>query len=150
MCRSFFRLLLAGMLASVVAISRPVHAQGNVITYGDNVFGSLTAESPFAAYSFAGAAGDHVTVQIMGASPGMLPAVSLLSPAQQQLAAASGDPFGLGDGTDARITLRLTESGLHTILISSADGTAGDYLLRLRNSPAASITLQHEIPTEVE
>ena len=135
--RRFFLVLMivAGLFLSS---SQVVLAQGSLLTYGSNTLGSLTATAPLAFYTFSGATDDLVTIQVIGISPGMLPGISLNSVTQQQLANSSSDPFGIGDGQEARLSYRLPQDGTYTILISNANGTPGDFLLRLVGVPATA------------
>jgi uncharacterized protein YraI len=133
-------IVVAALLALSFGLASPVAAQGGVLSYGENAFGSLSAEAPLGFYSFAGTAGDLVMIQVLGASPGMNPAITLLDSTQQTLASNSNDPFGFGDGTEARISYRLEADGLYTILVSNANGAPGDYLIRLRGTPASAAT----------
>lgn len=128
------------VLVVVGSLSGSVLAQGGPLAYGQNVTGSLSAEAPFAFYTFNGAANDFVEIQAIGISPGMQPNISLLSAAQDQLATNAGDPYGLGDGTDARITYRLPAAGTYFALVSNTTGTPGEYLFRLRGSAASAAT----------
>ena len=132
----------------LLTLANDVWAQGGLLTYGANAIGSLSAQAPLAFYVFNGSAGDQITVHVAGISPGMLPGVSLLSPTQQQLASNANDPYGSGDGTEARLTFRLPVSGIYTLLVSNTAGTPGDFLIRLRGRPAeASPGISPEGPT---
>ena len=124
-------------------------AQGG-IGYGSSVFGSLTTEAPLAFYTFNGNAGDLVMAYAVGITPDMAPSISLLAPNQQQLASNDRDPFGLGMPGEARISYRLPETGLYSLLVSNANGTPGDFLVRLSGGPSAASTgLQPGVPTLV-
>ncbi len=125
-------LVVSALVVSIALSVVPAQAQSGVIAYGDNVLGSLSPTAPIMFYSFNGNVGDLVTVHVLGVTPGMAPSISLLSPTQVQLALSSGDPFGLGDGTEARLSHRLTTAGVHVLLVSDSGGLSGDYLLRLR------------------
>lgn len=116
-----------------------VHAQGGPLNYGDNAVGSLSAISPLNFFSFSGTEGDRVTIVVIGITPGIDPIVSLLSPFQQQLAVNDNDPTSPGS-TDARVTVTLGQSGMHTILVNSVNNAPGDYLIRLFGQPAAAST----------
>ena len=126
--------IVVGLLIS----SGVVLAQGGALTYGSNTLGSLTAAAPLAFYTFNGSTDDLVTIQVIGISPGMVPGISLNSPSQQQLANSSSDPFGIGDGQEARLSLRLPQDGIYTILISNVNGSPGDFLLRLAGTPGTA------------
>ncbi len=138
--RKIICLLLFGLL-----LVSPVLGQG-ALNYGDNALGSLSATAPLAFYSFSGTAGDLVTVEVIGITPGLDPAVSLNSPTQQQLASNDNDP-GTPGTTDARIALSLPQSGAFTILVSSVTGAPGDFLVRLNGqAPPPSTALAGDAP----
>lgn len=145
------RLMAVGLALLILAVPAAIlMAQGGSITYGASVTGSLTAETPFAIYSFNGNPGDLITVYVIGITPGLSPSVSLLGPTQVQLAVSDSDPFGGGSPGTARITYRLVESGLHSLLVSSAAGGGGEFLLRLDGRPTvASTSLSPELPVVV-
>ena len=125
----------------------PVLGQG-ALTYGSNTLGSLSATAPLAFFTFSGTAGDQVTVEVIGITPGLDPAVSLNSPTQQQLANNDNDPAIPGT-TDARVSLSLPQTGVFTILVSSATGTPGDFLLRLAGqAPPPTTNLSDDAPSE--
>ncbi len=138
--------LIGGIVLLLALAVSPVLAQGGAIAYGDNAIGSLTPSAPLAFFTFSGTAGDLVTVQALEVTPGLAPTISLLGPAQQVLATSLGDPFGLGEG-EARLSFRLMDSGVHSLLVSSTSGAAGDFLLRLRGAgPAASAGVGADAP----
>ncbi len=145
------RLVAVGLAVLVLAaLATVVIAQGGAITYGSSVTGSLSAAAPFAIYSFNGNPGDLITVYAIGITPGLTPSLSLLGPTQVQLAVSDSDPFGGGSPGTARITYRLVESGLHSLLVSSPTGGAGEFLLRLDGRPTvASTSLSPEVPVVV-
>ncbi|GAB4572955.1 MAG: hypothetical protein Kow0077_13830 [Anaerolineae bacterium] len=126
--------LAVALLAMVGGV---VLAQGGAISYGQTVTGSLTAEAPFALYTFNGTAGDHVTAYVMGVAPGLQPGLSLLGPDQRQLAVSSGDPLLGTDSSLARITYRLQVSGMHTLIVTNVLGTPGDFVLHIGARPSA-------------
>ncbi len=120
----------------------PAFAQEDVLVYGTNMLGTLSAESSQAEFTFGGTAGDLVTIEVIGVTAGLDPAVSLNSPALQNLASNDNDPLQAGT-TDARISLRLPENGVFRILVNSVTGTSGDFLLRLNGQtppPATELT----------
>ncbi len=137
-------LVLAALLITAVGA---VMAQGGIIGYGQSLSGALTAEAPFALYTFNGSAGDHITAYVVGATDGMQPTLSLLSPTQRQLAVSAGDPLLGPDGNLSRITYRLQETGMHTLMVTNAAGTPGEYLLHLSAaSSAVSMSLPPNSP----
>ncbi|MBN2472029.1 MAG: SH3 domain-containing protein [Anaerolineae bacterium] len=135
------------LAALLVGAAGAVMAQGGMIGYGQSLSGALTAEAPFSLYTFNGSAGDHITAYVAGATDGMRPTLSLLSPTQRQLAVSAGDPLLGGDGNLARITYRLQETGMHTLMVTNAAGTPGEYLLHLSaGSSAVSMSLPPNSP----
>ena len=101
-----------------------------VLTYGQGVVGSVSAQAPIAFYSFQGQANDSVTIQVLGLTSGLKPAISLNSPTGQQLGTSNLDPTNvLADS--ARLTERLPQAGLYTIIVLSPTGVLGDYAIRL-------------------
>ncbi len=125
-------------LLSLMLVSG-VSAQGGSLSYGANVIGTLSAQAPLAFFTFSGSAGDLVTVDIIGITPGLDPAVSLNSPTQQQLASNDNNP-GSAVPSDARISLSLPQNGIYTILVNSVSGVMGDFLVRLNGQAAAQGT----------
>ncbi|MCA9909172.1 MAG: SH3 domain-containing protein [Anaerolineae bacterium] len=88
-------------------------------------------------YIFEGSAGDVVTIEVLAITPGLDLGLSLNSPSQQQLAnnASSGNALTPGD---AGLSFVLPVDGIYTILVSSTNGTPGDFLIRLFGVTAAS------------
>lgn len=116
-------------------------AQGGVLTPGQAVQGSINAQSPLAFYTFSGAADDQVTLHAISLSAGFRPTITLLSPIQQNLTTSSSDPTS-PESPDARLSYRLPQSGVYSVLVAGFNNSQGDYLLRLFVRPAAeSISL---------
>lgn len=141
------RLILAGLFI-VFLIGVPVFAQGNLLNYGSSIVGTLSANNPLAFYTFSGAAGDLVTVQVIGITAGLDPAVSLNSPTQQQLANNDNDPTAAGS-TDARISYSLSQNGIYSILVSSVSAVNGDFLIRLSGQQPVPATVLTDVPQDV-
>lgn len=120
------------VLLSLLVIA-PVSAQEGSIAYDTAIFGSTNAQTPIVIHTFSGSAGDVIHINVTGLSPGFSPLLTLLSPTQQQLALAGADD---ADPARAAVSRRLTETGLHSLLISSASGTPGDFVLQLGARPA--------------
>lgn len=133
------RLLLGMLLLGILLVSASLGFAQGAIVYGSSVVGSLSAEAPLAFHVFTGNVGDQVSVLAVGISPDMAPAISLLGPDQQQLTSSSADPFG--DSGEARVSYRLQTAGLYTLLITNANSTPGDYLLRLNGRPSPPGTI---------
>src|SRR5687768_7648646 len=116
--------MLTGLLLAAFASLSLAAAQGVVtLSYGSASVGTLSEAAPAALYVFTGSAGDLVTVQVRGITPGMSPTVTLLGSAQQALGNDDFDPFDLS-GRSARVTARLTQPGAYSVLVS---GTPGDF-----------------------
>ncbi len=129
----------------LLLLAVPVLAQGGVLTYGGGTSGTFSATAPLAFYSFTGNTDDLVSIQVLALSPGLQPAIALNAPNQQQLAFNAGDPFNPGT---ARITYKLTQTGLYTILVSSNGGT-GDFAVRLDGGPAPqAVPVSDNAPSE--
>lgn len=133
------RVKLVGILLILLLFTGSVLAQGGTLNYGDTTVGTLSSQAPLAFFTFNGNAGDRVTINAIGITPEFDPAISLNSPTQQQLANNDNDPTSPGT-TDARVTLTLEQTGVHTILVSSVSGAPGDFLIRLFGQPATSAT----------
>jgi hypothetical protein len=125
--RKFALLLILSLLWAAPAL-----AQEAVLTYGANTLGSLSAGAPLASFTFNGDEGDLVSIHVIAITPGLDPALSLNSAAQQQLAYADDlSPAA----TDASLSLSLPETGVFTVIVSSETGAPGDFLLRLSGGP---------------
>jgi hypothetical protein len=122
----------------------PALGQDEPLVYGAAVVGSLS-ESPLASFTFTGTAGDLVSIEVIGITAELDPAVSLNSPAKQQLAYNDDEA---ADTTDAHIAFSLPESGVFTIVISSETGTPGDFLLRLNGQPPPTATTLSDTPVD--
>lgn len=136
------------VLLLLLALGSGVQAQGGTLNYGDTIVASVSAQAPLAFFTFNGVAGDRVTVIAVGISPGLDPAISLNAPTQQQLANNDNDPTSPGT-TDARVTVTLAQTGVHTILVNSVSGTPGDFLIRLFGQPAVAATDVSGAPADV-
>lgn len=122
----------------VLTMVFPASAQGS-LNYGSNTLGSLSAEASLAFYSFNGSTGDLVNLQVIEVTPGMSPSVSLLGPNQQLISSIVAPEIG-PDAGEARLSVRLVETGVFSILVSSAAAVPGDFLLRLSGTPPVVAT----------
>jgi len=126
---------------------RPALAQENVIAYGTNVVGTISAEAPQAEFSFNGTAGDLVTIQAIGITSGLDPAISLNSATQQGITGNDNDSTIPGT-TDARVSISLPQSGPFTVLVTSVTGATGEFLLRLSGHTPPSTTALADTPVD--
>ncbi|MAS36860.1 MAG: hypothetical protein CL610_22845 [Anaerolineaceae bacterium] len=140
---------IIGVVLMLLLGSAVVVAQGGQLNYGDNVVATLPATNPLAFYSFTGTGGDQVSVQVIGITPGLDPAVSLNGPTQQQLASNDNDPNAPGT-TDARIAVNLPQDGVYTVLVSSVSGLPGDFLIRLNGQQPAAGQPVSDTPTSAD
>ena len=142
------RLSLAVFLLLLLTVIGGVSAQTAPINYGQSVQGTIDANTPQGFFTFNGQAGDLVTAYAIGTSPGMRPTIILLGPTGQ-LAFSDSDPF-TPLSNDARVTYRLPQASAYNLLIGSAPGSTGAFLLNLSKSdPAVSTGLSPDQPTEV-
>jgi hypothetical protein len=107
---------------------------GGVIGYGSSVFGSITADSLQVTYSFAGEESDLVTIDVIGLTGGLDPALLVTGPEGEPVAAGDNDRFATGS-SDVRLSVFLAQTGSYALVVSGADGTTGDFMLRLRGRP---------------
>ena len=137
--------MLTGLLLAAFASLSLAAAQGVVtLSYGSASVGTLSEAAPATLYVFTGSAGDLVTVQVRGITPGMSPTVTLLGSTQQALGNDDFDPFDLS-GRSARVTARLTQPGAYSVLVS---GTPGDFLISLDARTSAPQPLLPGTPTQ--
>ncbi len=140
------------LLAALIAVAGIAAAQGGLIAYHSTVSGSITGEAPFVIYTFSGTVGDFVTASALSLSGELAPGLALLGPNQRQVALSESDPFGSGDPGAARLSYRLAQNGLYSLLVSSTAGGTGDFVLRLSGQPALAVPrpiLQPGMPTVV-
>lgn len=117
---------------------------GGMLSYGAAVVGRLDGASASIIYTFEGAAGDIAHARLLGMAAGLRPALTLISPSQQEVA-ASGSAEGV---PDAEIVAVLPESGTYGILVSGGNGGGGEFLLQLarRDFPADAPRLAFDEP----
>ena len=131
-------------------VSGQAQAQGSTnLTSGSVVTGTLSDQTRLVLYSFGGKAGDLITAEVIGTSPGMNPTVSLLAPGQQQIGSNSGDPYGPAGLTTARVSALLQGDGTYSVIVG---GTNGDYVLRFGSrqvNPATMLVLNTPVVTNI-
>lgn len=119
-------------------------AQGGLLQYGNTVFEALDANTPQKLYTFNGNAGDMVNAYVLSAE--FAPTLTLLSPIGQ-LGFSNQDTLTPISG-DARVSVRLPQAGSYSLILASATGTFGNYVLTLQGSPQ-SINAQLSSPQEI-
>lgn len=115
-----------------------------VLSYGTGTTGTLSSSVPVVVYTFQGEVDDAVTLQVISLSESLQPAVSINSLTGVQVATSSSDPFSVSPGT-ARASVRLPESGIYTVIVTSLAGSTGDFAIRLDGVPTSQ---QSELTTE--
>lgn len=121
----FFTLLFA--IVPFIA----THAQNlTLLVPGSAQVSSLSSELPIGIFAFSGSTGDLVQIRLVGLASGMNLSASLQNPTQQNIAVSLPQVDG-----SALVSARLTESGVHSILVG---GGFGDYLISFNSVNAAS------------
>jgi uncharacterized protein YraI len=121
-------LLLFPVLMLTLGLFTAAAQETAPVEYGTVVVGTIPADGQQVAYSFNGSAGDLVTVQVLGITPGWQPTVTLLNPSQQPLTTNNNLATVGSLRPGAEISYRLFESGTHFVVVS---GTTGDFVLSL-------------------
>jgi hypothetical protein len=100
------------------------------IAVGAGTSGTITADSFFHIYEYAGTAGEQITITMVGTG-GLDAYLGLLDP-NDEVIAEDDDSAG---GTDAQISIRLPESGVYLIIATRAGldvgSTTGPYTLKI-------------------
>ncbi len=121
--------LLCGLVGLMLALTAaPVMAQGAPLADGSGLGGTIDATTPFQFYSVTMNEGDLVSLRVTSLTPGMLPTLSISSPAGQQLAFSSGDPTSIAAGS-ARIDLRSEQTGTFNVQVGSSNSGTGQFVI---------------------
>jgi hypothetical protein len=131
---ALFSLLLLFML-SIVVTTGAVGAQGNTITYGGSIIGSVFGED-IVRTTFEGSAGDVISARVLSTTGVLNPMLTLESPSGEVLISVENDQFS-PQPLDAAFSILLEESGTYTLIVVAEDGTEGEYLLQLNGRPQA-------------
>ncbi|MBK8034322.1 MAG: PPC domain-containing protein [Chloroflexi bacterium] len=137
-----FSTFAAVLLLTVLLLGPAPNAQaqiGGAIGYGSSVLGNITAAEQSTTYSFSGSVSDFVDVTIHNWTGTFDPLLELVAPNGQALATSSAYPFS-DDPLAAQITMFLPQSGIYSLHISGAQGTTGEFILRLQGRTAATMT----------
>lgn len=110
---------------------------GGELEYGQAAQGEIGQASPQIGYTFEGAAGDEIAVQVSGISFGFDPELSLLGPTLETLVVGRNDPSSF-NVTDDVVRLTLPSDGRYTALVGSAGDQPGAFLIRLLEQWAAA------------
>src|SRR5476649_1023799 len=146
-----YHLIRLGLLLTVIAMLLlfttfgQIGAQGSVtLVSGGSVTGTINDQTHIALYTFIGKAGDLISLQAIGTTPGMNATLSLLAPSQQQLASNASDPNSPVGLDGARVSYLLPQDGMYSVLVG---GTNGDFLLRFGSRPSRpAIPLAPNVP----
>ena len=147
-------LLWCSLFTLVLLVVTPVSLlgqMGSALDYNTGMVSTLTAQIPMGIYLFKGGMGDLVTVHVASTDGLLNPLVTVVGPSQQTVATNDDDNF-MPSSRDAFVSVFLPESGVYSILVTSSDGTMGEYLLRLNGRPALTqaTVLQFNMPVDVE
>jgi hypothetical protein len=142
-------MLVLAIGASYIPVQVTTAQVGGQLSYGTSAFGAISASAPSVTYSFTGAAGDLVQVDVKGLAGGLDPSVDLIGPDQQVLASSQRNRLAI-KSQDAYIAAFLPQAGVYNLLVSGIGGTAGDFALRLHGrGPVASTPLIYGEAVEV-
>jgi cysteine-rich repeat protein len=135
----------------IYAPHHTIQAQGSgKLAYNTSLIATLSPQVPLGIYSFDGTMGDLVSVHVVSTDNTLNPTIDLVAPSQTFVTYSEDYAFGPG-ATDAYISVVLQETGTYSLLISGANNTYGDYLLRLTGrAPVTSVTLQYGVAVEVD
>jgi hypothetical protein len=123
------RLIGGAALLLLLAQGGLMMAQAQEIAYGAGITGAVTAAEG-AVYTFAGRAGDVVTVLAFGLESRFTPHLLLGAP----------DGSDLAETGSGRLVYYLVEDGLYTLIASGGDESAGTFALRLDGEAAIDTT----------
>lgn len=130
------------VLSVCLLLTGLVSAQ-SAIQYGQALQSTLSAETPLHLYSFNGEMGDLITIDTVSLDPTLQLSVGVLNSMQQTVATQ--------DVNDTRLTYRLQVPGLHSIIVSAANGGIGNYILKLdKEESLVSMPLELDIPQQFE
>jgi hypothetical protein len=122
-----YRLSILKAEAGTASTPPPV---SRVITPGQTQRGTLTPVESRQAWSFVGRGGQVITAQVLTVEGTLQPALHLLSPEGRIL--AEGARQQTAQGVLSAITgYTLPATGVHTLVVSAGQASAGDYLLTL-------------------
>jgi len=121
------------------ALVMPTQAQGGILNYDTGVTSSLSASAPLTFFSFQGSTGDRVTIQAIALTPGFQVVLSMIDSSGQTVASSAADPLNPG-GATTRLVHRLPGDGVYSVIVSSLNGSFGDFALRLDGIPTTSET----------
>jgi uncharacterized protein YraI len=145
--RSWIALGLACALLTVAL--RGLQAQAGDLTYGQSVAGNITEEATLNFFTFEGAAGDLMIARIISLTSDLSPTLTLVSPTQEQLATSENNPAN--PSAEIRLSHRLEQDGVYTLVVNSATSSFGDYVLLLNGlTPASDEPLFSQEVAEIE
>lgn len=133
-----FALVLV-LLMLLGAIST-VFAQSSTITPNTWVQGQLTDTSTLSIYTLAVSSGDFIEINLISINPQADLNVSLLSPSSAPVAGGVQNQQGID-----QLNFRATETGVHTILLGSANNVFGSYLVKVD----VSNNIYQDLPTNL-
>ncbi|MBC7811229.1 MAG: SH3 domain-containing protein [Burkholderiales bacterium] len=105
-----------------------LQAQDAEISIGDNVLGSIDADTPEVSYAFSVTFGQTVTVQVLSLTPGFVPTLSVVDAVGAAVETLSENR------SDTRTELVITaeQADTFTVQVDSASGSAGEFALSVQ------------------
>ncbi len=123
---------------------------GSALRYGDSVFNAITDENPQIYYSFRGATGDVINVEMLRASGDLDPELQIVN-SRGEVVAANDDSL---DTLDSRIIgLVLRETDTYVIIASrfgaAAGSSRGSFALTLQAASASGVGQRVDFPLPI-
>lgn len=115
--------VLLMLLLAVIVL--PSNAQPRTLQFGVGAVGQIDAAAPLSLFVFSGIEGELITVEVFGLTAGFTPTLTLLSPAQQPVGAATGG------GAVLSLVAVLPTDGNYSLLVGSLNGQSGEFAVRL-------------------
>jgi uncharacterized protein YraI len=124
--RGLLLTLVVMLLTGALAVS----AQGlpTPVNIGDNVIGEISAANPAPTYLLNNTAPQQINVQVIAITQGFLPAFDILDPSGVVIQTSANN----GTQNVVAAAPALSNVGLYTIRVSSANGLQGQFLLSLQ------------------
>lgn len=133
-------------------VTQPPVVEGNTLTYGSSVTGTISDSNYEVLYTFAGIEGDVVTIELTADdSQSLDTTVTLFDPNNNVLTSNDDVDFGGGNFNSAIVDFTLPETGTYTIIATRYNGeegtSAGGFTLTLTNDGASEPDVIIEPPT---
>lgn len=126
--RQFWFVLVTLLCLLVGTVTVSAQASPTPITAGENLLGSITDPNGAVSYSLSVASPMSVEIQVLAITPGFAPTFVILDPGGTVILDAANP----GTQAVAQGTPNLYSLGAYTIEVSSANGTAGQFLISVQ------------------